>query len=406
MRFHHRAVPIALAAVLIDAIGYGIVGPVLPSLIVELSQVSMADATRIGGYMLISFAVAQFFAGPILGSLGDRFGRRPVLLASMIAFSMDYVLMAFAPSLAWLFVGRVIAGISGAIFAPAASVLTDVTPPEKRGATFGLIGSAIGAGLVIGPAIGGLLAEFGHTAPFLAAAGFAMLNTMAIAILLPETHKPENRRAFEWRRANAFGAFKPLFRMGGLTPVLVALLLWNTTRLVYVSTWAYWGRLAFGWDAQAVGWSLTASGVGMALAPAIFTGRFIRRFGERRTAMIALAVAALGFAAYASIQQGWQLYPVILISMFGGLVQPTLVAILSNRVDAMNQGALQGGVTSLNSMSQIMGPLVMTQTLAFGAEHGFPGAAMALAAVLSVVGLAIVRFGVGRNVSSLPAVVG
>src|SRR3954453_15980530 len=227
MRFHHRAVPIVLTAVLIDTIGFGIVLPVLPGLVVHLGHVTLAEAARIAGYLLVAYAGAQFFAGPVLGNLGDRFGRRPVLLLSMLAFATDYALMAVAPTLAWLFLGRAVAGIAGALYSPANAVLADVTPPEKRGATFGLMGAAFGFGFILGPALGGLLAGFGTRAPFIAAASLAGLNALWIAFALPETLPPERRRPFDWRQANALGAFKPLLHAGGVAPLLVSAFLWQ-----------------------------------------------------------------------------------------------------------------------------------------------------------------------------------
>lgn len=394
MPFHHRAVPIALAAILIDTIGFGIVLPVLPSLIVRLGQVDLPTATRIGGWMLIAFAVAQFFASPILGSLGDRFGRRPVLLAAMTAFAADYALMAFAPTLAWLFVGRVIAGVTGAVYGPVNAVIADVTPPEKRGATFGLVGAAFGAGFILGPAIGGLLSGLGDRAPFLAAAGLALVNALFIAALLPETHAPENRRAFDWRRANVFGAFAPLFHAGGATPLLVAALLWQIAHMVYPATWAFWAEIALGWDGRAIGWSLAASGLAMMLSQALLTGRAIKAFGEERTVLIGLAAGALVFGLYVFVDEGWQVYALIATGALTGLVFPSINAILSRRVDAANQGALQGGMASLASISAVIGPLAMTQALATGAEHGLPGAAFALASALAALTFVVILFGV------------
>ena len=260
MRFHHPAIPIVLTALLIDSIGFGIVLPVLPGLIVDLGQVSLAEATRIAGYMLVAYAGAQFFAGPVLGNLGDRFGRRPVLLFSTIAFALDYLLMAAAPTLAWLFVGRLVAGIAGATYGPINAVLADVTPPEKRGATFGLMGAAFGLGFILGPAIGGLLAGMGTRAPFIAAAALAGLNALWIFFRLRETLPEDKRRPFRWRDAHIWGAFKPLFHAGGAAPLLVAAFLWQVGHIVYPATWAFWAELALGWDARAIGWSLAATG--------------------------------------------------------------------------------------------------------------------------------------------------
>ena len=394
MPFHHRAVPIALAAILIDTIGFGIVLPVLPSLVQRLGRVDLPEATRIGGYLLIAFAAAQFFAGPILGNLGDRFGRRPVLLAAMTAFSLDYLLMAFAPTLAWLFVGRAIAGVTGAVYGPVNAAIADVTPPEKRGAVFGLMGAAFGAGFILGPALGGLLSGFGDRAPFFAAAALALLNAVSIAVALPETLAPENRRPFEWRRANVFGAFAPVFHAGGAAPLLIGSLLWQLAHMVYPATWAFWAEAALGWDARAIGWSLAASGLSMMVAQALLVGRAIARFGEERTMLIGLAVGAVVFALYVFATRGWQVYALIAAGALTGFVFPSINAILSRRVDARNQGALQGGMASIGSVAAVVGPLAMTQALAFGTERQFAGGAFALASALTVATFLVMLFGV------------
>lgn len=394
MRFDNRAVPIALVAMLIDSIGFGIVLPVLPALIVELGQVSLADASRIGGYLLAIYAVTHFFAGPVVGSLSDRFGRRKVLLLSLVAFGIDYALMAFAPTLGWLFAGRAIAGIVGATYGPANAVIADVTPPERRGQMFGLLGAAFGGGFILGPAIGGLLGELGPRAPFVAAAALAFLNAGLILVLMPETLPPERRRPFEWKRANAIGAFAPLFRAGGATALLVGALVWQLAHMVYPSTWTFFAEIALGWDSRAIGWSLAASGLSMMVAQVLLIGRAIKAFGEERTVLIGLASGVLVFAGYVFAREVWQIYTLIAFGALTGLVFPSVNAILSRRVDATNQGALQGGMASLASIAAIIGPLAMTQALALGAEHGFAGGAFLLASALSALTFAIFLFGV------------
>ncbi|HEU0044597.1 MFS transporter [Sphingomonas sp.] len=405
IRFHHRAVPIALAAVLIDSIGFGIVLPVLPSLIVQLGDVSLTDAARIGGYMLIAYAAAQFVAGPIMGSLGDRYGRRPVMLASMLAFGIDYALMAFAPSLLWLFVGRLVAGVTGALYGPANAILADVTPPEKRGHVFGLMGAAFGVGFIIGPAMGGLLSDLGPRAPFLAAAAFAFVNAAAIALLLPETHAPENRRAFTWARANAFGAFKPLFAAApGAAALLAAALLWQLAHMVYPATWAFWAEIALDWTPREIGWSLATTGVCMAVVQAGLTGRVIAAIGEARTLMLGLCVGVAAFLAYSLVTASWQVYAILILSSLTGVVFPSLNAILSRSVDATNQGALQGGMASLGSIAAVIGPLLLTQALAYGSERGETSGNFLLAAALAAATLLVVWVGVVRRGSlSSPA---
>ena len=402
MRFHHRAIPIVLTILLIDSIGFGIVLPVLPDLVVHLGKVSLPEATRIAGYMLVVYAVAQFFAGPVIGNLGDRFGRRPVLLFATIAFALDYLFMAAAPTLAWLFIGRAIAGIAGATYGPANAVLADITPPEKRGATFGLMGAAFGLGFILGPAIGGLTASFGTRTPFIIAAALATINALWIAFWLPETLSQERRRPFRWRDSHIFGVFRPLFHAGGATALLVAAFLWQLAHIVYPATWAFWGQLAMHWDAAMIGWSLAAAGLAMALAQTFITGRAIARFGEARTVVIGMVVGGLAFLGYVFARSDWLVFMIIFLSAFQGLVWPSMNALLSRMTDASHQGALQGGMASIASISAIIGPLAMTQALAFGAERGEPGGAFLLAAVLVLCGLVIVVFGVVRKLELTP----
>ena len=404
MRFHHPAVPIVLAILLIDSIGFGIVLPVLPGLIVHLGHVTLPEATRIAGYMLVAYAGAQFFAGPVLGNLGDRFGRRPVLLFCAIAFALDYLFMAAAPTLLWLFVGRLIAGTAGATYGPANAVLADVTEPEKRGATFGLMGAAFGLGFIIGPAIGGLLAGLGARAPFIVAAALAGINALWIAARLPETLPPARRRPFRWRNAHVFGAFRPLFQAGGgAAALLVVAFLWQLAHNVYPATWAFWAELAHHWTAAQVGWSLAAAGLAMAIAQAVVTGRAIARFGEARTVVIGMVVGGLSFLAYVFVKADWLVYVVIFLSALQGLVWPSINALLSRMTDASHQGALQGGMASIGSVASIIGPLALTQALAFGAERGQPGGAFLLAFVLVACAFLILLFGVVRRLKPVVA---
>ncbi|CAN5384721.1 tetracycline resistance MFS efflux pump [soil metagenome] len=403
MRFEHRAVPIVLAAVLIDTIGFGIVMPVFPRLITTLGHIDLEAATRIAGYMLVVFAITQFFAGPILGNLSDRFGRRPVLIASMLAFAGDYALMAVAPTLAWLFLGRAIAGAAGAVYGPASSVLADVTPPEKRSAAFGLIGAAFGIGFVIGPAIGGLLAALGPRAPFAFAAALALTNAVVMIIAMPETLEKEKRRAFRLRDAHVIGAFRPLFKAGNAAPLLVAWFVWQLAHMVYPSTWAFWATARFDWDARAIGWSLAASGLMMALFQAGLTGKIIARIGERWALVVGLAAGGLTFGTFAFVTHGWQVYALLVVSSFAGLVFPAMNGLLSRMVDASHQGSLQGGIGSMGSVASIIGPLLLTQTLAAGVDRGFPGAAFLFAGLLAFTALGIIVWKVIGRLPNAPA---
>ncbi|MGH6616753.1 MFS transporter [Sphingomonas sp.] len=392
MRFEHRAVPIVLAAVLVDTIGFGIVMPVFPELITHLGHVDLEQATRIAGYMLVVFAFTQFFAGPVLGNLSDRFGRRVVLIASMLAFSADYALMAVAPTLAWLFLGRAIAGIAGAVYGPASSVLADVTPPEKRAGVFGFIGAAFGVGFIIGPAIGGLLADFGPRAPFVAAAVLALLNAVAMIVAMPETLAPENRRPFHLRDAHIVGAFRPLFAAGNAAPLLLAWFFWQLAHMVYPATWAFWAAIRFHWSPAEIGWSLAFVGLISVIFQAGLSGRIIARIGERRALVIGLGSGGLTFLIFAFITASWQAYALFLLSAFSGLVFPAMNGLLSRMVDATRQGALQGGIGSMGSVSQILGPLLLTQALATGVDRGFPGAAFLVASVLALTALGTIMW--------------
>jgi DHA1 family tetracycline resistance protein-like MFS transporter len=397
MTFHHRAVPIVLMILLLDAIGFGIVLPVLPSLIVHLAHVTVSQATRIAGYMLVAYASMQFLAGPIIGNIGDRYGRRPVLLACVLAFTVDYGLMAAAPTIGWLFVGRMVAGIAGASYGPANAVLADVTSPAERARVFGLMGAAFGGGFILGPALGGLIASFGVRAPFVVAASLAAVNCIWIMVALPETLKVEDRRAFEWRRANPFGTFGPLLRAPQAVPLILAAFLWQVAHSVYPATWAFWAELRFNWTSAQIGWSLAAAGLSMALAQVFITGPAVKRFGESRSVVIGMLVGGLSFLFYAFVPVGWLVYVIIFFSALQGLVYPSLNALLSRMTDASNQGALQGGMASVASVAAIVGPVAMTQTLAFGAEHARPGAAFLSAAALVCLAMAVIYFGVLRR---------
>jgi DHA1 family tetracycline resistance protein-like MFS transporter len=392
-RFEHRSVPIALAAVTIDVIGFGIVMPVLPTLITRLVHVDLASATRISGWMLAVFAVMQFFAGPVLGNLGDRFGRRPVLIAAMVAFAVDYALMAVAPTIGWLFLGRAIAGITGATFGPIGAVIADVTPPERRATNFGYMSAAFGIGFIIGPALGGLVATFGPRAPFWLASGLALANAVTMYFLLPETLDAKNRRPFALRDAHVIGAFKPLFAAGNATPLLVAWFLWQLGGIVYPTTWAFWAKLRFDWSDTQIGWSLAWVGFLQLLVQIFLTERVFRWIGERGAAIAGLGCGAATLIVYAFITQGWQVYAFFLVGCLGALAWPALNGILSRMVDATRQGALQGGIGSMNSVSAVLGPLIAAQSLAWGARHSFDGAAFLVAGLLIGAAALIVLLG-------------
>jgi DHA1 family tetracycline resistance protein-like MFS transporter len=396
-----RALAIVLTALLIDTIGFGIIMPVMPDLIVDLTHTSLSEAARLSGWLLGVFAAMQFLFGPVMGGLGDHFGRRPVILLSMAAFGLDYLVMGLAPTYTWLLVSRAIAGIAGAIFVPASAYIADITPPERRAQNFALIGAAFGTGFIIGPAIGGLLGSLGPRAPFFVAAALALLNCAAGFFMLPESLPRERRRPFSIARANPFGTFKSIARHRGAIVLFVAWFPWILAHQSYPSTWAFYTKLKFAWSDQAIGASLAYTGLVMALAQVFATPRVIPVLGERRAILLGLTSGLIGFVGNALVPQGWMVFVVMTFAGFQGLVYPSMNSTLSKAVPANEQGELQGGVATMLSVSAIIGPLLMTHALAFftgaSAPVHFPGAAFALAGALTIVSMLIVAFATRRS---------
>ena len=377
--------------VLIDTIGFGIIMPVIPRLIMGISGLDLAGAARMGGVLLSVFAALQFLFGPVMGNLSDAYGRRPVLLLSLLAFGVNYALMGLTPNLAWLFVGRAVTGICGAIFGPANAFVADVTPPEKRAQSFGLIGAAFGLGFVLGPALGGLLGELGPRAPFFAASALALLNFVYGLLVLPESLPPERRRAFVLARANPLGtllAFRGHKRVLGLT--LVAFI-WQLAFHVYPATWAYFVIAKFGFTPAAIGGTLALSGMSMAVVQGFLTGRIVGAWGEARVAPIGIAVGMIAFLCYAFMTESWMLVPTLVFGGFQGVAMPAINSLMSKQLGPERQGELQGGIASMMGLSSIVGPLALTETMArFSGPEArvqFPGAAFVLAAGLAALSL-------------------
>jgi DHA1 family tetracycline resistance protein-like MFS transporter len=381
--------------VLIDTIGFGIIIPVIPKLIVELTATDLAGAARYGGLLLFVYAALQFLCSPVLGNLSDRFGRRPVLLLSLVSFGIDYLIMAVAPTFAWLLVGRALAGMAGAVYSPANAYVADITPPERRAKQFGILGAAFGLGFIIGPAIGGLLAGLGSRAPFFAAAGLAFLNAGYGFLVLPETLPPERRRPFSFRRANPVGTLVALRRYPGVLVLAGGLFLWQVAHQVYPSSWSFYTMLKFGWSEAAVGWSLAYVGVTMAIVQGYVTGAVVPRLGERRAVAIGIGFGVTGYVVNAFASMSWMLYASMTVAALQGLVYPSMNALMSRSLPDNRQGELQGGIASLYSLSSIVGPLLMTQTLGYfgrtSAVVYLPGAPFLVAAVLALGALAALR---------------
>jgi MFS transporter, DHA1 family, tetracycline resistance protein len=329
----------------------------------------------------------QFVCAPVLGGLSDRYGRRPVLLFSVGALGIDYLVMGFAPTLLWLFVGRIIAGIAGASHTTAYAYVADIAPPEKRAQSFGIVSAMFGVGFITGPVIGGLLGGLGPRAPFFAAAGLSLVNFTYGLLVLPESLPPERRRPFDWKRANPLGTLARMRHRPVVRGLLVALFLWMLGHQVMPATWTFYTKFRFGWSEAMIGASLAMAGVMMAVAQAGLLRRLVPRFGERNTALTGIAVATAGYLGYAAADSGGVMLLWLLTWLLGALVMPSTQALLSKRIGVDAQGELQGAVASLYSLSSIVGPPLMTQL--FGhfsspdAPVHLPGAAFVAAALLS-----------------------
>jgi DHA1 family tetracycline resistance protein-like MFS transporter len=388
-------------ALLIDTIGFGIIMPVLPQLIMQISAVDVSGAARIGGFLLLVFAGLQFLFGPVMGNLSDRYGRRPVLLLSMLVFGVNYALMGLSPNLTFLFVGRALTGISGAIFAPANAFIADVTPPDRRAQSFGLVGAAFGLGFIIGPALGGLLGELGPRAPFFAAASLAGANFLFGLFALPESLPAHRRRPFSLARANPLGTLRAFQGQSFVLAIASAMFFWQLSFHVYPSTWSYYAIAKFKLTPGAIGATLAISGLSSAIVQGALTGRLVKRFGERRTALFGVAWGALSFACYAFITQKWMLYPVLAVGGLQGMASPSMNALMSRELGPERQGELQGGMASVMGLSAIFGPLMLTQTLAQfsgpDARVYFPGAAFLLASCLAATCFAVLSWQLARH---------
>jgi DHA1 family tetracycline resistance protein-like MFS transporter len=399
-----------LLTVVIDTIGFGLIMPVLPRLIMEISDVDIGGAARVGGMLLVVFAGLQFLFGPVMGNLSDRFGRRPVLLISLFAFGVNYALMGLAPNLTWLFIGRALTGMCGAVYAPANAFVADVTPPERRAASFGLVGASFGLGFILGPALGGFLGELGPRAPFFAAGGLAVVNFFYGLFVLPESLPPERRRPFSIARANPLGTLRAFRGQRAVLGLALAAFFWQLAFHVYPSTWSYYAIAKFQLSPAAIGGTLAVSGVSLTIVQGGLTGRIVRRIGEGRAALLGVAWGGLVFLAYAFVPERWMLYPLLLIGGIQGVANPSINALMSRELGPERQGELQGGMASVMGLSSIVGPLALTQALAYFTSESavargmfFPGAAFALASGLAAVCFVILLARLRANAAALSA---
>jgi DHA1 family tetracycline resistance protein-like MFS transporter len=374
---------------LIDVTGLGIIIPVFPKLIGQMTGGDISRVSVWGGWLTVTYAIMQFFCAPIIGALSDKYGRRPVLLLSLLGFSIDYLFMAIAPTIGWLFLSRVIAGITGASFTTASAYIADVSTKETRAQNFGLLGAAFGLGFIIGPSVGGLLAHYGVRVPFYVAAGCALLNALYGYFVLPESLSKENRRPFEWKRANPLGSLLNLKKYPSVLGLIASLVLVYIAAHALQSTWTYINIARFKWDEQKLGLSLGVVGA----MTMIVQGGLIRyinpKLGNEKSVYIGLAIYSIGMLSFAFANQSWMMFAFMIPYCLGGIAGPALQSILAGHVPPTEQGELQGALTSMISLTSIVGPLAMTNLFAYftrpGAPVHFSGAPFLLGSILLMI---------------------
>ncbi|MEM7700909.1 MAG: TCR/Tet family MFS transporter [Pseudomonadota bacterium] len=378
--------------VFIDMMGIGLIVPVLPGLLEEITGEGLDRTAEIGGWLLFAYALMQFLFAPIIGGLSDRFGRRPVLLVTLFALGVDYLIMALAPDLLWLFIGRVLSGIMGASWAAANSCIADVASAEDRGKYFGIMGAAGGSGFVIGPAIGGIIGEYGVRLPFFASAIMGIAGAVLGYFILKETLPKERRRAFTFARANPLGTLIQMSRNPIVIGFIVVIFFMQLAGQSQMSVWSYHTQLVFDWSERDIGFSVALFGVIIAAVQGGLTGPVIAKIGPQKTALLGFALSFPAFYLFAFADASWMMIVGILFGGLGGLTFPALQQMMSARVSEDAQGELQGAIASAMSITSIIGPLIMTRTFgAYADDVGvyFPGAPYLVAAALSLVGIGI-----------------
>lgn len=377
-------------------IGIGLVIPVLPKLVTTMYGGDISDGSFIFGWFVASYALMQFIFSPILGNLSDRFGRRPIILTSLLGAGLDYLLMAFAPNLIWLFVGRVLSGITGANISAANAYIADVSAPEDRARNFGMIGACFGVGFIIGPALGGLLGAYGLRIPFIVAACLNLLNWLYGFFVLPESLSPENRRPFNYKRANPFASLSQLGKYPVVLGLTATIALERLAHDTLPATWVLYTTYRFNWTERDNGLSLALVGIVYALVQGGLTGRIVSKIGERKAIIFGLLIGSLTFLAYGLSTQSWMLYVAIIFGSIGGIAGPAMQSIITKLVSPTEQGAVQGIIASIQSVVAILGPLLATNLFGYftsaAAPLKLPGAAfLAASALVAIAALMAVR---------------
>lgn len=390
------AIGFIFITMLIDITGWGIIIPVIPKLIEELIQGDISEAAKIGGWLTFAYAITQFICAPLIGNLSDKFGRRPVILISLFGFAIDYLFLSMAPTIGWLFVGRIIAGVTGASITTASAYIADVSTPENRAKNFGMVGAAFGLGFIIGPVIGGLLGQYGARVPFYAAAVLCMLNFIYGLFILPESLDKSNRREFDWKRANPVGALLNLRKYPQVIGLITSVFILYVASHAVQGNWSYYTMYKFKWDEKMVGISLGVIGVLVALVQ----GGLIRwvnpKLGNEKSIYVGFALYALGMFMFAFATQSWMMFAFLVPYCLGGIAGPALQSVISGDVPPTEQGEIQGTLTSLMSASAIVGPPLMSMLFYYfthdQAPVQFAGAPFILGGVMMLISAIIAYF--------------
>ncbi|WP_343674026.1 TCR/Tet family MFS transporter [Chitinophaga sp.] len=388
------AIGFIFITLLIDVMGWGLIIPVMADLIAQLKHIPVNQASTYGALLLSVFAVTQFLFAPVVGNLSDKYGRRPVLLLSLLGFGIDYIILAVAPGYGWLFVGRVIAGVTGASFTTATAYIADVSPDETtRAKNFGMIGAAFGLGFVLGPALGAFLATWGIRAPFYAAAVLCLLNCLYGYFLLPESLSRENRRPFDIKRANPFGSLKFLTNHPEIGGLAISFFLIYLGAQAVQGNWNFFTIYRFNWSEKMVGISLAVVGVLVGGVQAGLTPVINPKIGNEKSIYLGLTLYAIGMILFAFATESWMMFAFLIPYCLGGICGPSLQAVISGHVPSNQQGELQGALTSLMSLTTIIGPLIMNSTFAYfttnKAPFYFPGIHFLIGAVCMLLSIVI-----------------
>ena len=398
------AIGFIFITMLIDITGWGIIIPVIPKLIAELIHGDISEAAKYGGWLTFAYAITQFVCAPLIGNLSDKYGRRPIILISLFAFALDYLLLAFSPTIVWLFVGRIIAGLTGASITTASAYIADVSMPENRAKNFGMIGAAFGLGFIIGPVLGGLLGQYGSRVPFYAAAVLCLLNFLYGYFILPESLSKENRRAFEWKRANPIGALLNLKKYPSLIGLILAIFLLYVGSHAVHSNWSFFTMYRFGWDEKMVGISLGVVGLLVGLVQGGLVRFTSPRLGNQKSIYLGLSLYTIGMLLFAFATQSWMMFAFLVPYCLGGIAGPALQSEVSGKVPANEQGEIQGTLASLMSASAIIGPPMMTNTFYFfthdEAPFQLPGAPFILGGFLMLVSTILAYYSMKKHFTS------